>query len=327
MKFALIGNGNIAPQYLNAFRRYTDDIAVCSRTHKSCDYFQTTNFRAPEILSADVICIATPPYLHFNMAKFYLDHNKKVVLEKPAVTSAHDLNELLSHPQNKNLYFAYHSAFNPLVLDIASKFKVQNLREMEVSYSEDVFFYHPDRNGWLFNQELSGGGCLVDSGINIFSILYKFVPNLELVGGFLSQNQLAVEDSLLLTLETRSGVNVRINMNWLSSIEERKFTLRGVEELTFNLATNEIHLDGENVSSTSVELEKVDQFAEYQNLLADALHYFKTGNSRLGYDPKLPLQTVFNIYEKADYIKMGKHSSSHVSQDVFQPTFAYEQQL
>lgn len=310
MKFALIGNGNIAPQYISAFRQYTDDIVLCSRTHKESDYPQTADFKAQEILSADVICIATPPYLHFEMAKFYLDHGKKVILEKPAVTSYSDLNKLLSHPQKNNLYFAYHSAFNPLVLDVFSRFKVSGLHEIEVNYSEDVFFYHPDRSGWLFNQKLSGGGCLADSGINIFSILYKFIPKLEFVSGFLTQNQLNVEDSLELSLRTPSGIVVNVSMDWLSQSEKRAFTLRGVDELSFNLASNEILFNGNQSESSSIEIEKVDQNAEYKNLLADALHYFETGKTKLGYDPELPLQTVFDIYQKADYFQMGNDANS-----------------
>ena len=63
-----------------------------------------------------------------------------MILEKPAVTTPEELEKLSRHPQSKNLYLAYHSAFNPVVLDAASLFGMHEIRSVEINYAEDVFF-------------------------------------------------------------------------------------------------------------------------------------------------------------------------------------------
>lgn len=308
MKFALIGNGNIAPQYIQAFRRYTDNVVICSRTLKNSIYPQTTDLASPEVLSADFICIATPPYLHYTMAKYFLDKGKKVILEKPAVTTPEELKKLSHHPRSKNLYLAYHSAFNPIVLDAASLFGMDEIRSVEINYAEDVFFYHPNKDGWLFQKALSGGGCLADSGINIFSILYKFLPKIKFVKGSFAKNHFDVEDSLNLSLLSQSGVRIKITMDWLSKKEKRKFTLHGANsKVIFDLATNKIILNGKNVSPLKKEGGRVDQYAEYGNMLADALNYFNNGKTKLGYKSELPLKTVFEIYNRIEQVNQFRN--------------------
>ena len=60
---------------------------------------------------------------------------------------------------------------------------------------------------------------MADSGINIFSILYKFLPKMKFVEGSFTQNHFNVEDSLNLSLLSQSGVRVKITMDWLSKKE------------------------------------------------------------------------------------------------------------
>ena len=311
MKFALIGNGNIAPQYIQAFQDLSTDFIVCSRSKPhNFPYPHTTDFMSPEVLSCDYICIATPPHLHYEMANYYLNLGKRVILEKPGVTTADELEVLKNHPQRGNLYLAYHSAFNPLIEKVLSTFPIHDLTEVEVNYAEDVFFYHPDKSGWLFNKHLSGGGCLADSGINILSILYRFLPKLTFVEGELVKRQLEVEDALNLTMTTKSGIRVKITMDWLSNTEERKFTFRGRDKLVFDLATNKVYLNGDEVDSKN-ETERVDQYAEYRNMLADALQFFEN-KSRLIFQPALPLSSVLDIYRQIKTKVHQKEEPAHL---------------
>lgn len=302
MKFALIGNGSVARQYIQTFLDFSAEFVICSRTkRRDFIYPHIIDFTSPEILSADYVCIATPPYLHYEMANYYLNKGKNVILEKPAVTTSLELEMLENHSKSKSLYLAYHSAFNPLVKTAMSFFQTNDLNEVEVNYAEDVFFYHPNKSNWLFKKRLGGGGCLVDSGINIFSILYQFLPTMKLVSGEFTKRQFEVEDNLSLSMITAvGGIPIKIKMDWLSGSEKREFRIRGKDELVFDLATNNISLNGNQIAVLNKEINKVDQYSEYKNMLNDAIGYFKTGTSQINYFPLLPLKTVLTIYDELD---------------------------
>ncbi len=300
MKFALIGNGNVAHYYIQTFLDFSAEFVICSRTEqKGFAYPHVTDFMSPDILSADYVCVATPPYLHYEMANYYLNKGKNVILEKPAVITLAELKMLVGRTKSKNLYLAYHSAFNPLIQTFISSFQVKDLNKVEVNYAEDVFFYHPNKSSWLFRKSLSGGGCLADSGINIFSILYQFLPEMELVSGKLSKKQFEVEDAIDLSMITAGGIPIKIKMDWLADIEKREFKLWAAEDkLTFDLATNNISLNGSQITLFNKEINRVDQYSEYKNMLNDAINYFKNGTTQIKYSPMLPLKTVLTIYGK-----------------------------
>ena len=77
--------------------------------------------------------------------------------------------------------------------------------------------------------------------------------------------------------------------------------------MIFDLATNKIILNGKNISPLKKDGGRVDQYAEYGNMLADALNYFNNGKTKLGYKSELPLKTVFEIYNRIEQVNQFRN--------------------
>ncbi|MCL4354144.1 Gfo/Idh/MocA family oxidoreductase [Patescibacteria group bacterium] len=315
MKIAIIGTGNIAPFYIRAFENKAEEIILCSRTKPKtyrklkhyCDY------KNKNILKCDLVIITTPPYLHLEMTKYFLKQGKKVIVEKPAIINQSHLKELAKLAKNKNVYFAYHSAFNPIVLKVKEIIRGSlRIKNIKIQYYEDVYSYHPNVDDWIFNKELSGGGCLIDSGINIFSILYQFIPKVSIIKGTYKTMSSDIEYFVNLALEAKSNINVNISMNWKSKKERRVIEFSGKDNIRFNLSANTL-----SINNKSVDLEKkiktIDMQSEYDNMISDAIDYFKYKKTSLTFNPLLPLGTVFDIYDSSKWFKTNKVKAIIVS--------------
>ncbi len=305
MKVAIIGYGNVAQYYITALKKLAKDIFVCS-THKpeklDKDFTFFTNYKDRHIQLVDLIIVATPPYLHLDMTEFFLERKRKIILEKPAVISLKELSRLREmSADNNNLYFAYHSVFNPLIQQARRFINSSDIKSIKVNYQECVFRYHPNKNNWIFNSKYSGGGCLIDSGINIFSILYQFIPKLSYINGVLKKRKLLVEDYININLSSENNVKVSLKMNWLSNEEKREFVFNSNPAVKVNLAVNKISINDIKIKLLDKKIDRIDLFSEYEYLLKDALNYFQAGKTLLNHSPLLPLETVLSIYRKNSY--------------------------
>lgn len=299
MKIALIGNGDIAPFYINAFKDFDVEMLICSPSTKIRKIGKTRyldNYRDKEILAADIVIIATPPSSHYKLLKYFTQKDKKVVVEKPGVISIKQLDDLDKFI-NSGVYFAYHTAFNPLINKLSALLEDRTITKVIVSYEENVYDYHP-KNKWIFNKRIAGGGCLIDSGINILSVLYKFLPELKLTGGKITNKFVPVEDFVKIKLVSENEIPVEINMNWFSVNENRIYyfeTDKG--HIQVNLATNEIIVDNKNISLLN-GIHKIDQENEYRELAKDIINYFDHSKTQINYSATLPIKTILEIYNK-----------------------------
>lgn len=303
MKIALIGYGTIGPLYNIALKDFKPELLICtpsSNPGKNGDILYFNDYKSKEILTADIVIIASPPSSHYELLEYFVKNNKKVVVEKPAVISQEQLIKLQGLV-NSNIYFAYHTAFNPLVNRLTDLLKNKEITNIGVTYEENVYDYHkPD--GWIFHKDIAGGGCLIDSGINIFSVLYKFVPELEVMGGKMSNRYSPVEDLVKVQLRTSNNISIEINMDWFSTKENRIFHFDTTEgSVEVNLATNEVIIDGREEEKLK-NITKIDQQSEYNELVQDFIRYFATKQTHIKYSPILPIETILHIYEKVRII-------------------------
>lgn len=112
----------------------------------------------------DAVYIPLPPALHFKWAKFALDNNKHVLLEKPSTIYLDDSLELISLAAKRSLalhenyMFQYHSQINT-IQDIINHGKIGDIRLYK------MYFGFPYRgvNDFRYIKAL-GGGALLDCG-------------------------------------------------------------------------------------------------------------------------------------------------------------------
>lgn len=112
----------------------------------------------------DALYIPLPPALHFKWAKYALEHDKHVLVEKPSTTSAKDTKELVDIAKSKglalheNYMFKFHSQLDSID-DLINNGEIGDIRLFRISFG----FPRRDANDFRYNKAL-GGGSLIDAG-------------------------------------------------------------------------------------------------------------------------------------------------------------------
>ncbi|AHF61304.1 hypothetical protein P344_05445 [Spiroplasma mirum ATCC 29335] len=104
LRFGIIGTGNIATEFIDAARQIKDIELSClySRSMEKAKIFSLKNNLQVRMTTTfedmldhiDAIYIASPNGLHYQQAKYFLQQQKHVFLEKPLAFSAHEARDL-----------------------------------------------------------------------------------------------------------------------------------------------------------------------------------------------------------------------------------------
>ena len=141
-KTGLIGLGTISQYYINGLKESSvlDLIATCDLNENAFSKPLFSNHRfykdyklMIENEELEYIIISTPPNSHFEIAKYALEHNVNVLIEKPATTSLEELEYLLELSKKKKLIFhvMYHWQNGTEVIkfnDLFEKNKIQEIK-------------------------------------------------------------------------------------------------------------------------------------------------------------------------------------------------------
>ena len=174
MKWGIIGLGNIANKFAKTLNIMNEELyAVASRDLSKAKSFKD-EYNAKicygsylELINdnnVDVIYIATPNNMHFDIAIEALRHNKNVLCEKPLTTNHILAKELYDYAKNNNLFImeALWIYFLPLYKKLKELLpKIGNIKEINVSYGFDTNDKRKERK---FDSNLAGG-ALLDIGV------------------------------------------------------------------------------------------------------------------------------------------------------------------
>jgi len=191
VNWGIIGLGNIAQSFSEGFLNVKNArlLAISSSNGSKLEYFKNkykidSNYifkRYDDLLNCkdvDVIYIALPNNLHFEWIIKAIKSNKKIFVEKPALTNFENAKIVSDEVINKELYFTegYMYRYNPQILKTIEIIKSQELGKvisMESFFCKNLltkkkflFFEKKkkiDLNNRLFNKNL-GGGCILDLG-------------------------------------------------------------------------------------------------------------------------------------------------------------------
>jgi predicted dehydrogenase len=293
---AIIGYGKIGKIYENFLRQYGFQILICDNA-----FGEIVDYKDSKLLVADIVFVTTPPLYHFEISKYFLSLGKKVVLEKPPVISKQQQNIIVSLEKQDNLYCAYHTLFNPLFEFIEKYLNIKELVKIEILNKEYIFNYH-NKDSWILDPKISGGGCLIDNGINVFSVLLSYVDILSVVRCELSKDFLPVEDNVSVGLLGKNKIGEVVKIEYSSkwyerSIEERRYIFHTKENvLDIDLAKNIVKLNDELISNNLIESQNVLENEEYEIMVKDIISFFDIGVSKIKYDKFAPLDIVFSCY-------------------------------
>ena len=174
MKWGIIGLGNIANKFAKTLNIMNEELyAVASRDLSKAKSFKD-EYNAKicygsylELMNdnnVDVIYIATPNNMHFDIAIEALRHNKNVLCEKPLTTNHILAKKLYDYAKNNNIFImeALWIYFLPLYKKLKELLpKIGNIKEINVSYGFDT---NEKRKARKFDSNLAGG-ALLDIGV------------------------------------------------------------------------------------------------------------------------------------------------------------------
>ena len=173
----------------------------------------------------EAVCILTPNFLHFPMAKKFLENGFHVICEKPLSISLKQAQELKSIKDSKNLVFAVTHTYTgyPMVRQMTKMISegiVGDIQRVDSTYFQgwinDIIHDKDKRNStWRLNPEVSGiSSCLADIGTHAFNMLelvcgMKVKKILADLNNLYEDNPLDIDVSVLIRMENGCKGTIR----------------------------------------------------------------------------------------------------------------------
>ena len=173
----------------------------------------------------EAVCILTPNFLHFPMAKKFLENGFHVICEKPLSISLKQAQELKSIKDSKNLVFAVTHTYTgyPMVRQMTKMISegiIGDIQRVDSTYFQgwinDIIHDKYKRNStWRLNPEVSGiSSCLADIGTHAFNMLelvcgMKVKKILADLNNLYEDNPLDIDVSVLVRMENGSKGTIR----------------------------------------------------------------------------------------------------------------------
>jgi predicted dehydrogenase len=175
----------------------------------------------------DIKCIfiATPPPLHFDLAKKAIESGKHVYVEKPMTTSSKHAKKLINLAKEKSLKLmvGHTFEFSPAV---------EKLREIvKESVLGDIYFISMSRiNLGIHQKDIS---VIWDLAPHDFSILFKLLEQDPYKISAFSNSfvKKGLKDVAFINVRFKSGIIANINVSWLSPNKVRETIIVGKKKM------------------------------------------------------------------------------------------------
>ena len=182
---------------------------------------------------AEIVVVATPNKSHFEMIKLIVKKGLSVLVEKPMVSSAEQLKELVFLQKKhgaKSIYAAFHSAY---ALDLSwwlehsaaiiNEYRLGNLQAFSQSFFDPYVF-----DGKVLNRAKSLDNAWADSGINALSVLDRILDINNLSVETVRTNKADNEKDLItqgLATFKLGGKPVVIDCDWGLGVNQKTTTI------------------------------------------------------------------------------------------------------
>lgn len=179
IKLAIVGLGKIArDQHLPSLAANPNYqlIAVASPHNKlegvpSYPNIETLLREQPTI---EAVSLCTTPQVRYDIARYALEQNRHVMLEKPPGATLNEVTALVDLAQQRQLalFATWHSREAAAVEPAREWLAGRKIRKVQVTWKEDVRVWHPGQ-AWIWR---AGGLGVFDPGINALSIITRILP-------------------------------------------------------------------------------------------------------------------------------------------------------
>lgn len=163
MKYALIGNGFIAPKHIEGIKHTGGElIAVCDiDENKKIEGIPFYTDYKEAIKEAEAVAICTPNYLHKEM--ILACEGKKILCEKPLSFTLSDYEELKQVP---DLFGNFQLRYLPELGQIREESKTADIVDLVVEMKRSKTYY----DSWK-GDPLKTGGLLMNIGCHYFDLI------------------------------------------------------------------------------------------------------------------------------------------------------------
>ena len=214
-KLGIIGFGGFGKFLYQAWSTLDsiEIVAVADLIHQESDDPAIKFYEKWEELLADeeieIVSIATPPYMHAEIACSAMKNGKNVIIEKPLALTEEDAHKIIStrNETNANATVDYMMRFNPIIEVIAGWKEVGPFgklnRVVVENYAQDEAL---PQDHWFWDKSLSGG-ILVEHGVHFFDLI-NFISGSDVkeVQGWQSERDENRVDKVFANVEYENGL-------------------------------------------------------------------------------------------------------------------------
>jgi predicted dehydrogenase len=227
LRFGIVGAGRIAESYAGAFQLARNAKLACIADNQAgiaasvgkrlgCAHFDS-HLAMLASDSIDAVIVTTPPATHAAICLDFLEHKIPVLCEKPVSLDGESARLVRKRARDNRTAFTMASKFR-YVEDVMRAHNIVSSGILgQIVLFENTFMSHVDMsNRWNAVRAISGGGVLIDNGTHSVDIMRYFLGPLSaihVVGGIRLQD-LAVEDTVHVTVRAEDGSTGRVDLSW-----------------------------------------------------------------------------------------------------------------
>jgi predicted dehydrogenase len=215
MNIAIIGCGVIGQKRAKALGEHKLIIAcdtVIDKAKEVCSIVTNDWMEAVKHPDVDLVIVSTSNDLLTPIGLYALEHNKHVLLEKPAARSLQEISYLLEKAtilkDKVKIKIGFNLRYHPALMkakEIVNSGVMGELMFIRGRYG------HGGRIGydkeWRANREISGGGELIDQGVHLIDLARWFLGDFNSIEGKIATYfwDMLVDDNAFLCLSTRKN--------------------------------------------------------------------------------------------------------------------------
>ncbi len=280
-------------------------------------YFDFQDLLSKEELDGIFIC--TPNNFHYPMALASIDQGIPTLVERPVALNSVQAQRLLEKSKNKDTYLVVGMNYRFREDAMILKEFIQKGEIGKPFYVKTGWLRHwsrPSLQQWLTDSKISGGGVIMDLGIQLLDLSLWLLgnPRVKNVRAYSYNlfNEGDVEDSALVVIQTENDEAITVEVSWKMHLEkDLNYThIFGKEGSAFmNPLRLYKELHGNLVNVTPVDFEsKVDVFKKsFHNEILNFINVLKGDE-----EPVTPIEDGVYIMKVVDAIYQSAQSGQQI---------------
>jgi UDP-N-acetyl-2-amino-2-deoxyglucuronate dehydrogenase len=231
--FAIVGYGHIGKRHATHIfeNKAATLVAVCDISVAAIEEATALNIptyatydQMLQSIQADVICVCTPNYLHYEHTIAAIQKGFHVVVEKPMALSVEECDGMIAAAEQygKKIFAVKQNRYNEpvrLVKELITQDKVGKILMVQVNcfWNRNDFYYA--QSNWRGKKSMDGG-CLFTQFSHFVDIMYYLNGEIKTATGFINnflhQHNTEFEDTGTFSMEGANGSIVNFNFTTCS---------------------------------------------------------------------------------------------------------------